>query len=129
MPTPKMLKDQLKKVPLFSSLNNEELDWVISKLKIKKYKKDDIVLFEDDSNNYMYVIIEGEARVTQMSVEGRNLQLQCFKAGSTLASFLLLMERGHRLLWELQRIQLLRLFQKRIFSPFFTLKIKFLIIC
>jgi CRP/FNR family transcriptional regulator len=75
------MKELLRKVPLFSSLNDEELAWVVRKLIIKKYKKNEIVLLEDDSNSYMYVILEGEARVTQMSIDGKEFTIAMFQSG------------------------------------------------
>ncbi|MEO5358060.1 MAG: Crp/Fnr family transcriptional regulator [Nitrospirae bacterium YQR-1] len=75
------MKEHLRKVPLFSSLNDEELEWVVRKLIIKKYKKNEIVLLEDDSNSYMYIIVEGEARVTQMSIEGKEFTIAMFQSG------------------------------------------------
>lgn len=61
----------LKNIPLFSELSDEEtgrIELIITK---KKFAKDQIVLFEEDTAKYMYIIYAGKVRVVKQSIEGR----------------------------------------------------------
>jgi CRP-like cAMP-binding protein len=61
----------LKNIPLFSDLSDEEtrqIELIITK---KKFAKDQIVLFEEDTAKYMYIIYAGKVRVVKQSIEGR----------------------------------------------------------
>ena len=61
----------IKDIPLFSELSDEEVE-LIERIIIKKnYAKDQIVLFEEDTGNYMYIVYSGMVRVVKQSTEGR----------------------------------------------------------
>jgi CRP/FNR family transcriptional regulator len=61
----------IKSIPLFSELSDEEIE-LIERIIIKKnYAKDQIVLFEEDTGNYMYIVYSGMVRVVKQSTEGR----------------------------------------------------------
>jgi CRP-like cAMP-binding protein len=60
-----------KNVPFFSTLTAEalcEFERVIVK---KHYAKGQVILFEEDSSSYMYLVFSGKVRVVQLTEEGR----------------------------------------------------------
>ena len=60
-----------KNVPFFSTLTTEalcEFERVIVK---KHYAKGQVILFEEDSSRYMYLVFSGKVRVVQLTEEGR----------------------------------------------------------
>jgi CRP/FNR family cyclic AMP-dependent transcriptional regulator len=60
------MKDLLKKINLFSSLTDDELE-EIEKICIREtYAKDTIMFFEGDPGNKCYVIVKGEVRISKM---------------------------------------------------------------
>lgn len=61
----------VKNVPFFSSLSDEEIAQIEQLIKIKQYSKDQIVLFEEDTCNYMYFVYSGKVRVVKQNEEGR----------------------------------------------------------
>ena len=69
----------LKAIPFFSSLSEDELQDVVSHMKVKRVKKNQVVLFEEDTPNYMYVVYTGKVRVVQINEEGREQILTIHK--------------------------------------------------
>ncbi len=67
--------DYLKKIPLFSSLRDEELREISDKIVIKPFKKYEIILYEEDTNDYMYVILNGKVKVIQTTEDGKEILL------------------------------------------------------
>jgi CRP-like cAMP-binding protein len=60
------MKDLLKKINLFSSLTDDELE-EIEKICVREtYSKDTIMFFEGDPGNKCYVIVKGEVRISKM---------------------------------------------------------------
>jgi CRP/FNR family cyclic AMP-dependent transcriptional regulator len=60
------MKDLLKKINLFSSLTDDELE-EIEKICVKEtFAKDTIMFLEGDPGNKCYVIVKGEVRISKM---------------------------------------------------------------
>ena len=71
----------LNKIEIFSSLTEDELHQVRDQVTIKKFKKNDIILREENTNEYMYIILEGEAKVVQVTDEGKEIIVTMHKMG------------------------------------------------
>lgn len=69
----------LKTIPFFASLSEQELRVIASQMMIRRVKKNDVVLFEEDTPNYMYVVYSGKVRVVQLNDEGREQILTIHK--------------------------------------------------
>jgi CRP-like cAMP-binding protein len=61
----------IKNIPLFSELSDDEIEQIERIIIKKSFAKDQIVLFEEDTANYMYIIYTGKVRVVKHSSEGR----------------------------------------------------------
>lgn len=61
----------IKNIPLFSELSTEETEQIEQIINKKKFARDQIVLFEEDTANYMYIVYAGKVRVVKQSKEGR----------------------------------------------------------
>jgi CRP/FNR family transcriptional regulator len=70
-PRPKFDGNIIKNIPFFSSLSTEEVEHVERIIIKKRFSKDQIVLFEEDTSNYMYIVYSGKVRVVKMNEEGR----------------------------------------------------------
>lgn len=77
----KDLVEILRPVPFFSSLSDDEIVELASKLRIKRFMKNDTILYEEDTNKYMYIILDGKVKVMQMSDEGKETILAMHRAG------------------------------------------------
>ena len=71
----------IRSIPFFSGLSNDDAE-MIEQLVIKKhFSKGQVVLFEEDTSNYMYIIISGKVRVVQHSNDGKERILAMHKRG------------------------------------------------
>ncbi|MBF0539451.1 MAG: Crp/Fnr family transcriptional regulator [Nitrospirae bacterium] len=80
----------LRNVKLFSSLTEDELLKVIEKISVRPFKKGQTVIQQDDANNFMYVVIEGAVKVTQLTEEGKEIVLASRQAGEYFGELSLL---------------------------------------
>ena len=71
----------LRKIELLALLTEGEVLQVINKLQVRNFRKNEIVLVEEDSNDFMYVILEGEVKVTRTSEDGKEIILAIHSAG------------------------------------------------
>jgi CRP/FNR family transcriptional regulator len=65
--------ESLKQTALFSSLTSEELQKIRKKVVIRSFSKNEIILHEENSNEFMYIILDGEAKVVQTTDEGKEI--------------------------------------------------------
>jgi CRP/FNR family transcriptional regulator len=72
----------LKKAQLFSSLTDKEMDQIIDKMVVKQYKKNDTILYEEDTNEFMYIILLGKVKVVRTTEDGKEIILAMHKSGS-----------------------------------------------
>ncbi|GBE00248.1 cyclic AMP receptor-like protein [bacterium BMS3Abin07] len=63
--------DHLSHIEFFLSLTKEELKEVAEKIHLKTYGRNQIILFEEDTSAYMYIIIYGKVKVFQTSEDGK----------------------------------------------------------
>ncbi|OGW40545.1 MAG: hypothetical protein A2Y97_06540 [Nitrospirae bacterium RBG_13_39_12] len=69
----------LRNIQLFSSLTDDELLQISSKIFIEEFKKNDTVLHEEDTNEFMYIILFGKVKVVQMTEDGKEIILAIHK--------------------------------------------------
>jgi CRP/FNR family transcriptional regulator len=70
-----------KKIQLFSSFSDQEIEQLISKLIIKKFKKHETILYEEDTNEFMYIILFGKVKAVRLTEEGKEIILAVHQAG------------------------------------------------
>jgi CRP-like cAMP-binding protein len=61
----------ISNIPFFSTLEAEEIEQVEALFKKRQYAKEQIVLYEEDTSSYMYLIYSGKVRVVKMNDEGK----------------------------------------------------------
>lgn len=61
----------ISNIPFFSTLTPEEVEQVELLFKKKHFSKEQIVLYEEDTSSYMYLIYSGKVRVVKMNDEGK----------------------------------------------------------
>jgi len=75
-------RDELiKKTQLFSSLSDTEMDQVISKMVVRQFKKNETILYEEDTNEFMYVILLGKVKVIRTTEDGKEIILAIHPEG------------------------------------------------
>lgn len=73
--------EALRNISLFSSLTEKELQQVSDKIKGRLFRKNEVILHEEDTNAYMYVILSGKVKVFQTTEDGKESILAIHNAG------------------------------------------------
>lgn len=71
----------LKNIRLFSSMNDQELRKIGTKIKVRAFRKNQTILQEEDTNEYMYTILSGRVKVVQTTEDGRETIIAMHTAG------------------------------------------------
>jgi CRP/FNR family transcriptional regulator, cyclic AMP receptor protein len=71
----------IKKIALFSSLTADELLQIQGKIVFRSFSKNEIILREENTNEFMYAILDGEAKVVQTTDEGKEIIITVHQAG------------------------------------------------
>lgn len=72
----------LKKTKLFHSLSDEEMEQIINKMIVKEFKKNETILYEEDTNEFMYIILLGKVKAVRTTKDGKEIILAMHKSGS-----------------------------------------------
>jgi len=80
----------LERIPLFSCLEPDDQAKLLKLITEKQYKKNSIILMEDDSKNYMYVIFSGKIKVVRVNPDGKEQILVIRKRGDFFGEMTLL---------------------------------------
>jgi CRP-like cAMP-binding protein len=73
--------EALRSIPLFATLDDIVLEEIAGFLIERKFPKDAIIFEEGSLGDYMYLIREGQVKVTKMSEDGREKILEILAAG------------------------------------------------
>ena len=84
------LSENLRKMHMFSTLSDAEIGEVAGKIVVKKYRKDEVILWQDDTNSYMYLVMSGRVKVVQTSEDGRETIRAIHQAGDSFGEMSLL---------------------------------------
>ena len=71
----------LKRVRLFHSLTDKELYELSQKVRLREFRKNHIILHEEDTNSFMYIIVHGKVKIYQVGDEGKEMILSVHGAG------------------------------------------------
>lgn len=77
--------DELRKIFLFSELEDSELEQILSFSKIKTFSKGEIIFFDTEPYIGFYGIINGQVKIYKISQEGREHIIHLENTGSTFA--------------------------------------------
>ncbi|MBD3371373.1 MAG: cyclic nucleotide-binding domain-containing protein [Candidatus Coatesbacteria bacterium] len=72
----------LTRIPLFSALDERELERIYHLLKRKRYTKGDIIITEGERGDEFFLIEHGQVKVTRRSLDGREKILDILSDGS-----------------------------------------------
>ena len=83
------LVDELRRVPLFEGLTDEELRWVAERGSEKQVRAGEVNAREGEPVEHLYVILEGELRITK-EVDGSEVVINVYTPGMFFAEVPLL---------------------------------------
>lgn len=79
-----------RKFPLFADLDERELAAIATVAKPRRYAKDDVVFYADESGDVICLIREGQVKVTMISPEGKEIILSLLGPGDFFGEMALL---------------------------------------
>jgi len=79
-----------RKFPLFVDLDDRELAAIATVAKSRRYAKDDVVFYADESGDIFCLIREGQVKVTMISPEGKEIILKLLGPGDFFGEMALL---------------------------------------
>lgn len=71
----------LKKIALFSLVTTDELRNIQEKVIIKNFKKNENILHAEYTSEFMYIILDGEAKVVQTTEKGKEILISIHRTG------------------------------------------------
>lgn len=77
----------IKDLPLFSGLNDSQLERLQSELHIHQYDKESIVFYEGDESEYLYILLDGSVRLYKTTPKGNQIHMHNFQAPEAIAIF------------------------------------------
>ncbi len=84
------MKEFLKKVPLFSSLKEEELEVLSNIGTIHNFNKERILMSVDEEGDSLYIITEGRVKVSVFSESGKEIIFSILRGGDFFGEMALL---------------------------------------
>jgi len=80
----------LQAIPFFSCFSNEDLSTIEQIIMEKSVRKNDVILWEEETKDYMYIVFSGKIKVVQMGPEGKEQILVIRKKGDFFGEMALL---------------------------------------
>jgi len=80
----------LENLPLFGELDDSEQIEVWSHVNTRSYTKSNIILFEEDPGDSLFIIKEGKVKITRLSEEGKEVILSILGEGEFFGEMALL---------------------------------------
>jgi diguanylate cyclase (GGDEF)-like protein len=81
------LIELLKRLEIFSTLLDDDLNFIITRLKEVTLTKDNILFTKDSAADHFYIIRTGEIMVTQVSRDGKDYTLAKYGTGDCFGEF------------------------------------------
>ena len=82
--------DWLRRIPLFAGVSEADLESIESLLIERRFPKNKTIVEEGLSGDYMYILREGEVKVTKLSSDGREKILELLESGDFFGEMSLL---------------------------------------
>jgi CRP/FNR family cyclic AMP-dependent transcriptional regulator len=82
--------DILRNIPLFSELNEKDLEKVVQVANRQRYHKENLILIEEEVGSSMFVILEGRVKISRISDDGREVILAILSEGDFFGEMSLL---------------------------------------
>jgi CRP/FNR family transcriptional regulator, cyclic AMP receptor protein len=85
-----MRVDLIRRVPLFSTLTDEEFTRIEHVFVTRAYRKGQIIFLEEETGNYMYLVLSGKVKVSKAGVGGKETILAIHRTGDFFGEMSLL---------------------------------------
>jgi CRP/FNR family cyclic AMP-dependent transcriptional regulator len=85
-----MKVDLIRRVPLFSTLTDEEFSRLQDIFVLRSYRKNQIIFLEEETGSYMYLVSSGKVKVSKAGAGGKETILAIHRAGDFFGEMSLL---------------------------------------
>src|SRR5262245_30081959 len=85
-----MRTDFIRRVPLFAALSDDEFRSIEAVFQLKAYPKNHVIFLEEETGNYMYVVLAGKVKVTKSNAAGKETLLVIHQPGDFFGEMALL---------------------------------------
>lgn len=85
-----LYREVIKNIPFLRPLRDEELAKIEKLIRIKSFLTGEIILSEDETTKYMYIVFEGKVKVVQVGLDGSEQIIAIHLAGSFFGEMALL---------------------------------------
>ncbi len=80
----------LKKVPIFSELTSRDLERISQVTHHRSYKKDQVILIEEETGQTLFILMNGQVKISRIGEEGREVILAVMAEGDIFGEMSLL---------------------------------------
>jgi CRP/FNR family transcriptional regulator, cyclic AMP receptor protein len=77
----------LKEFRLFAGLNEKELVTLVDDLRLKEYKRDEIIFRQGDESREVYLVLQGKVRIYKISPSGDETSIDIFAVRDIFGEF------------------------------------------
>ena len=81
----KDIKEKIKQTTIFSKLNDEDIDYLLSISLKKTIQKDSILFYKGDAPKNLYVLLDGKCKVYKHNQKGNDIVMKTFDGVSLIA--------------------------------------------
>jgi CRP/FNR family cyclic AMP-dependent transcriptional regulator len=85
-----MRTDFIRRVPLFAALTDDEFRALEPVFQLKSYPKNHVIFLEEETGQYMYVVVAGKVKVTKSNAAGKETLLAIHQPGDFFGEMALL---------------------------------------
>jgi CRP/FNR family transcriptional regulator, cyclic AMP receptor protein len=85
-----MKSDYIRRVPLFATLSDLEFKSIEHIFLIRSYRKNQVIFLEEDTGNYMYIVLAGKLKITKATAGGKETILAIHRPGDFFGEMALL---------------------------------------
>ena len=85
-----MKAEIIRRVPLFSTLSDDEFDKLSHIFIVRVYRRNQIIFLEEETGNYMYLVLSGKVKVAKSSASGKETLLAIHRPGDFFGEMSLL---------------------------------------
>lgn len=78
---------ELKNIPMFSTLEEDQLKELQNAIHIRHYKKNSVLFYEGDQSSCMYILLSGEVKLYKTNPKGSQLEINRLHAPSLIAEY------------------------------------------
>lgn len=73
--------DFLRQIPIFEDLSDEQLDNIVKLIIHRHYRKNNLILLEEDFGDTLFIIKTGSVKITRINEEGKEVILSILRDG------------------------------------------------